>query len=123
MVPFLDTSKAEAMPAGEVAVGSLAVAHGALHLRIKFGCELFGTTPLRWYLRPLQTYFLTTAAGAAVALLLGCLVTVLLPIEGGYKTENEGDREWVNLLKVHHLLLVNKLFFGKVGNEHFCAST
>ena len=31
VVPLLDTAKAEAVPAGEVAVGSLAVAHGALH--------------------------------------------------------------------------------------------
>ncbi len=36
VVPLLDTAKAEAVPAGEVAVGSLAVAHRALHLRIKF---------------------------------------------------------------------------------------
>jgi len=35
MVPLLDTAKAKAVPAGELAVGSLAVAHGALHLFVK----------------------------------------------------------------------------------------
>ena len=40
----------------------------------------------------------------------------------GIESEDEGDCEWVNFLKVHHLLLVNKLFFGKVGNEPFYAS-
>tara|TARA_R110002153_G_scaffold193634_4_gene347035 strand:+ start:5966 stop:6091 length:126 start_codon:yes stop_codon:yes gene_type:complete len=37
MIPLLDTAKTEAMPAGEVAVGNLAVAHGTLHFRIKLG--------------------------------------------------------------------------------------
>ncbi len=72
-------------------------------------------------LGPLQTYFLTTAAATLVGLLL--VTTILLVPDGGSEAEDEGNCEWVNLLKVHHLLIVNKLFFGKVGNEHFCAST
>tara|TARA_R110002072_G_scaffold3092_1_gene23148 strand:- start:29576 stop:29707 length:132 start_codon:yes stop_codon:yes gene_type:complete len=31
VIPLLDTSKAKAVSAGEVAVGGLTVAHGALH--------------------------------------------------------------------------------------------
>lgn len=65
----------------------------------------------------LQTYFLTTAASALVGLLLG------LAPDGCCKAEGEGNCEWVNLLKIQHLVFVNKLFFGKVGNEHFCASS
>tara|TARA_R110001592_G_scaffold207492_1_gene458362 strand:- start:5298 stop:5453 length:156 start_codon:yes stop_codon:yes gene_type:complete len=36
VIPFLDTAKAEAVPTDEVAIGSLAIAHCALHLIIKF---------------------------------------------------------------------------------------
>jgi hypothetical protein len=63
-------------------------------------------------LGPLQTYFLTTAATTLVGLLL-------VP-DGGSEAENEGNCEWV---KIQHLLVVNKLFFGKVDNEHFYASS
>ena len=103
------------MTASEVAGGSLAIAHGALHLRIK----LFGTPPWRWYLGPFHTYFLHTTAGAAICLLLA----VLLVPHGGGETEEEGDSEWVQLLKVHHLLYINKLFFYKVDTEPFYTST
>lgn len=35
VVPFFDAAEAEAVPTGEIAVGSLAVAHGALHQYIR----------------------------------------------------------------------------------------
>jgi len=66
----------------------------------------------------LKHIFLTTATTTFV-----CLLLVFLPPNGGSKTNCESDCEWVNLLKVHHLLVVNILFFDKVGNEHFYASS
>tara|TARA_R110002073_G_scaffold101620_1_gene231014 strand:+ start:10656 stop:11057 length:402 start_codon:yes stop_codon:yes gene_type:complete len=112
VIPFLHTRKAKRMTTGELAGGSLAIAHGALHLRIY-------PIVLTLVLGTVSYIYLLTHARTAVGFIL--LAVLLVPHDCG-KTEEEGDSEWVELLKVHHLVYVNKLFFYRVGIAPFYTS-